>query len=60
MPNAETDWLVELTPIIRGIAEEDLAVVEVVSATCFDEAVFNAFFTRNIASDWIVTEVEEA
>jgi hypothetical protein len=51
-----TEWLVELT----AIEHADVSVVVIVRARCFDEAVSNAFFTRNIASSWIVTEVEEA
>lgn len=50
------DYLVELTSFFFP----DLPVIEIVLARSEEEAILNAFDTRNIPSDWVVTEVEEA
>lgn len=51
----KTQWLIEMRPL----RFPELSIVELVTATCFDDAVAEAFSTRNIAADWKVTEVEE-
>jgi hypothetical protein len=50
-----TDWLVEMT----SVRYPELSQVVIVQARNNEEAVVNAFFTRNIPSYWNVTEVEE-
>lgn len=48
------EWLVEITPI----EHRDLPQLVIVNARSEIEAAYEAFLTRNMPNDWIVTAID--